>query len=362
VTFIDEMLSHEQLPPSRNAHSAGKRVVIGAGLMAVIAMVFGIYSLLGGTVESNDYVGSGEGSVRVVVSRGDSITQIGRTLQSADVIKSVESFTSAAANNAQSASIGPGQYTLRMQMSGENALLRMLDPESRSESRLVLPEGLRLGETITVAATATDLPSQDFDQVLENPDLLVLPSWAESRPEGFMFPATYDLAGDENAESILNTLVKRFNESANVIDLEGRAAQAGINPYEVLIIASLLEGEVVPKDFAKVSAVVYNRLEAEMALQFDSTVSYALGLDVLELSADQLENDSPYNTYVNTGLPPTPINSPGEAALEAALAPAKGKWLYFVTVNPDTGETKFAKTYDRFLKLKAQYRAYLDSR
>ena len=99
-----------------------------------------------------------------------------------------------------------------------------------------------------------------------------------------------------------------------------------------------------------------------MALQFDSTVSYALGLDELELSADQLENDSPYNTYVNTGLPPTPINSPGEAALEAALAPAKGKWLYFVTINPDTGETKFAKTYDRFLKLKAQYRAYLDSR
>ena len=362
MTFIDEMLSDEQLPPSRNANSVGKRVVIGAGLMAVIAMVFGIYSLFGGTVESIDYVGSGEGTVTVLVSRGDSITQIGRTLQAADVVKSVESFTSAAANNAQSASIGPGQYALRMQMSGESALLRMLDPESRSESRLVLPEGLRLGETITVASTATGLPSEDFDQVLENPDLLVLPSWAESRPEGFMFPATYDLAGDENAESILNTLVKRFNESASVIDLEGRAAQAGLNPYEVLIIASLLEGEVVPKDFSKVAAVVYNRLEAEMALQFDSTVSYALGLDVLELSADQLENDSPYNTYVNTGLPPTPINSPGEAALEAALAPAKGKWLYFVTVNPDTGETKFAKTYDRFLKLKAQYRAYLDSR
>ena len=361
MTFIDEMLSDDQLPPSRNANSVSKRIVIGAGLVAVIAIVYGIYSLFGGAAESNDYVGSGGGSVNVVVSRGDSLTQIGRTLQSADVVKSVESFTSAAANNAQSASIGPGQYAMRMQMSGESALLLMLDSESRSESRLVLPEGLRLAETVSLASTATGLPSADFDQVLDNPDLLALPSWAESQPEGFMFPATYDLAGDENAESILNTLIKRFNESASVIDLERRAAQSGRNPYEVLIVASLLEGEVVPEDFAKVAAVVYNRLAAEMALQLDSTVSYALGLDVLELSEDQLETESPYNTYVNTGLPPTPINSPGEAALEAALAPAKGKWLYFVTVNPDTGETKFAKGYDRFLKLKAEYRAYLDS-
>ena len=251
MTFIDEMLSDDQLPPSRNANSVSKRIVIGAGLVAVIAIVYGIYSLFGGAGESNDYVGSGGGSVNVVVSRGDSLTQIGTTLQSADVVKSVESFTSAAANNAQSASIGPGQYAMRMQMSGESALLLMLDSESRSESRLVLPEGLRLAETVSLASTATGLPSADFDQVLDNPDLLALPSWAESRPEGFMFPATYDLAGDENAESILNTLIKRFNESASVIDLERRAAQTGRNPYEVLIVASLLEGEVVPEDFAK---------------------------------------------------------------------------------------------------------------
>jgi len=362
VTFIDEMLSDDPLPPSRNANSVSKRIVVGAGLIAVLAIVYGIYSLLGGTGESTDYVGSGEGSVSVVVSRGDSLTQIGTALELAGVVKSVESFTSAAANNEQSASIGPGQYAMRMQMSGESALLLMLDSESRSESRLVLPEGLRLDETVSLASAATGLPSADFDQVLENPDLLALPSWAESRPEGFMFPATYDLVGDENAESILNSLVKRFNESASIVDLEGRAAQAGRNTYEVLIVASLLEGEVVPEDFAKVAAVVYNRLESETALQFDSTVSYALGLNELELSAEQLETDSPYNTYINTALPPTPINSPGEAALEAALAPAKGKWLYFVTVNPDTGETKFAKGYNRFLKLKAEYRAYLDSR
>lgn len=337
-------------------------MVVGAGLIAVFAIIYGIYSLLGGGSESSDYIGSGSGSVSVTVSRGDSLTKIGNTLQADGVVKSVESFTTAAANNEQSSSIGPGVYTMQLQMSGESALALMLDPASRAASRLVLPEGLRMDETVDLATSATGLPTTDFEQVLANPDALALPGWAESRPEGFMFPATYDLVGDENAETILGALVKRFNQSATSIDLEARAAQTDRSPYEILTVASLLEGEVIPEDFAKVSAVVYNRLKAKMPLQFDSTVSYALGLDELELSADQLDTESPYNTYKVTGLPPTPINSPGESALEAALSPAKGKWLYFVTVNPDTGETKFARTYEKFLKLKVEYRAFLDAR
>jgi UPF0755 protein len=359
---MNEVLSGDQLPPSRNANSWSKRMVVGAGLIAVFAIIYGIYSLLGGGSESSDYIGSGSGSVSVTVSRGDSLTKIGNTLQADGVVKSVESFTTAAANNEQSSSIGPGVYTMQLQMSGESALALMLDPASRAASRLVLPEGLRMDETVDLATSATGLPTTDFEQVLANPDALALPGWAERRPEGFMFPATYDLVGDENAETILGALVKRFNQSAISIDLEARAAQTDRSPYEILTVASLLEGEVIPEDFAKVSAVVYNRLKAKMPLQFDSTVSYALGLDELELSADQLDTESPYNTYKVTGLPPTPINSPGESALEAALSPAKGKWLYFVTVNPDTGETKFARTYEKFLKLKAEYRAFLDAR
>jgi UPF0755 protein len=359
---MNEVLSGDQLPPSRNANSWSKRMVVGAGLIAVFAIIYGIYSLLGGGSESSDYIGSGSGSVSVTVSRGDSLTKIGNTLQADGVVKSVESFTTAAANNEQSSSIGPGVYTMQLQMSGESALALMLDPASRAASRLVLPEGLRMDETVDLATSATGLPTTDFEQVLANPDALALPGWAESRPEGFMFPATYDLVGDENAETILGALVKRFNQSATSIDLEARAAQTDRSPYEILTVASLLEGEVIPEDFAKVAAVVYNRLKAKMPLQFDSTVSYALGLDELELSAEQLDTESPYNTYKVTGLPPTPINSPGESALEAALSPAKGKWLYFVTVNPDTGETKFARTYEKFLKLKAEYRAFLDAR
>jgi UPF0755 protein len=199
----------------------------------------------------------------------------------------------------------------------------------------------------------------EFVQVLDNPGVLPLPPWAEQRPEGFMFPATYDLVGDETAEQVLSILVERFDQSATTLDLVARAEEIGRTPYEVLTVASLVQAEVLPEDMRKAAAVIYNRLDEGMPLQFDSTVSYALGITELQLSAEQLATDSPYNTYENEGLPPTPINSPGEAALEAALDPAKAKWLYFVTVNPDTKETKFARDYDQFLELKGQLQDYL---
>lgn len=174
-----------------------------------------------------------------------------------------------------------------------------------------------------------------------------------------MFPATYELTGAETAEGLLAALVKRFGVSSVNLDLETRADAAGRSPYDVLIVASLVEAEVAPEDFSKAAAVVYNRLELDMPLQFDSTVSYALGINELQLTAEQIETDSLYNTYANKGLPPTPINSPGDAAIEAALNPAKGEWLYFVAVGPNSTETKFAKTYERFLKLKQQFRENL---
>jgi UPF0755 protein len=334
----------------------------------VVALLAGIIAIGGGAYfawnlnnEPNDYSGSGAGEVSVTVARGDSLSRIGNTLVSAGDIRSTEPFLSAAALDDRSSTIGPGRYTMREQMSASAALTLMLDPMSRSSSRLVLPEGLRLTQTIELAAKATGIPVDQFEEVIDNPENLSLPSWSESRPPGFMFPATYDIVGDESPETLINAFVKRFNQSASNIDLEARASAMGISPYEIVIIASLLQAELLPDDFAKGAAVVYNRLKVNMPLQFDSTVSYALGIQELQLNAEQLATESPFNTYENRGLPPSPINSPGEAALEAALSPAKGKWLYFVAVNPDTRQTKFARTYSRFLELKKEYRAFLDS-
>lgn len=358
--FFDD---EDSLPPSRNATSWARRITGIAVLLAVAALAWGTWSFVsgigGGSAVASDYSGEGSGEVQVIVARGASLTAIGQALADAGVVSSASAFVEAAKANDAASTIGPGLYTLREQMSGASAIALMLDPASRADSRLVLPEGLRLNQTIRAASQASGIPIAEFEQVLENPGVLPLPAWAEQRPEGFMFPATYDLAGDETAEQILSTLVQRFDRSAASLDLVARAEEIGRTPYEVLIVASLVQAEVLPEDMRKAAAVVYNRLDQDMPLQFDSTISYALDINELQLSAEQLATDSPYNTYQVKGLPPTPINSPGDAALEAALDPASAKWLYFVTINPDTKETKFARDYDRFLKLKAQLRKYL---
>ena len=359
MSQLEPFMTSGDLPPSRHSRSWGKRIVAIVLVLLLIPMVIGGYTLLQGDGESTDFTGGGTGEVTVVIRTGDTITVMGETLTDAGVIKSVDAFVNAASLNEQAATIGAGRYTLRRNMSADAAIELMLDPQSRNSSRLVLPEGLRLEETVDIAAKATDLPKSDFQQVLQDPSVLGLPVWAKDRPEGFMFPATYELTGEETAESVLKALVKRFNQASADVGIEERSGELGLKPYEVLIVASLLQAEVSPNDFAKVARVIYNRLDQGMPLQLDSTVSYALGIKAYQLTDEELQTSSPFNTYVRRGLPPRPINSPGEAALEAALSPAKGQWLYFVAVDPRTQETRFAKTYERFLELKAEFRRNL---
>jgi UPF0755 protein len=345
VSQLEPFMSTGGLPPSRNRSTWGRRI---AGLIAVgvaLAMIGISVLLLRGPDETTDYAGAGTGEVTVVVSGGDTLTEIGAKLEEAGVVLSAESFVNAASVDDRAGSIGPGRYTMRQQMNSIDALDLMLDPASRADSRLVLPEGLRLEQTVSIAAEATSLPKANFQKALQEPEELGLPAFAKDRPEGFMFPATYDLTGEETAKGLLRQLVKRFDQASSDVGLEERASGVGLTPYQVLIVASLLQAEVAPGDFAKAARVVYNRLDKDMPLQFDSTVSYALGLTD--------------NTYVVRGLPPRPINSPGEAAMEAALNPAKGKWLYFVSVDPRTSETKFTRSYDKFLEYKREFQANL---
>ena len=359
MSQLAPMMTSGPLPPSPNRSSWGKRI---AGLVVVgiaLAMIGTAVLLVRGPEETTDYAGGGTGEVTVVISSGDTLTEIGRKLEDAGVVLAASSFINAATVDERASSIGPGRYTMRRQMSSTEAIELMLDPASRADSRLVLPEGLRVEQTVAIAADATSLPKSDFQEVLRTPKQLDLPAFAKDRPEGFLFPATYDLTGEETAKSVLRTLVKRFKEASADVELEARAGDVGLTPYEALIVASLVQAEVAPGDFAKAARVIYNRLEQNMPLQLDSTVSYALGITDIQLNEDQLATSSPYNTYVRRGLPPRPINSPGEAAMEAALNPAKGKWLYFVSVDPRTNETKFAKTYDRFLELKREFQANL---
>lgn len=362
MNSLDDLLSDQPLPPSRHRSGLGRLIALIVVVGIVLAMAWGTKSVLSSVAGGDDYPGPGSGAVTVVIRKGDSLTAMGSALAEAGVVKSADAFVSAASASEEASSIGPGSYSLLKRMSGQGALALMLDPASRAASRLVLPEGLRLTQTLEAAASASTIPLSEFDAVLQDPAQLNLPAWAKNRPEGFMFPATYDLTGDETAKSMLRSFVRRFNQASSDTDLVVRSAALGRTPYEVLTIASLLQGEGTPNDFAKIARVIYNRLDQGMPLQLDSTVAYGLGVTRLTLTQQQLDSSTPYNTYVIKGLPPTPINSPGDAAIEAALNPARGEWLYFVSVDPDSKITKFAKSYQKFLKLKAEYQAYLDAK
>lgn len=294
-----------------------------------------------------DYDGQGTGAVMVEIQRGDSLSTIGTTLAKADVVASAEAFTDAASNNPDALSIQAGFYQLKLKMSAKSALDLLLSGKARAETQLTIPEGLTVSETVDLIAKDTDIKPAELQKVLRQPKSLGLPAYANGKVEGYLFPATYPIPPDASAHDVLKMMVDEFNQVAAKIHLESEAQRAGLKPQDVVTVASLVEAEASrPQDQGKVARVIYNRVKAGDLLQLDSTVHYAIdGTTNGVFTSDQERAvNSPYNTYRYPGLPPGPIDSPGQAALEAALHPTPGNWTYFVTVNLKTGETLFATT------------------
>jgi UPF0755 protein len=206
--------------------------------------------------------------------------------------------------------------------------------------------------------------------VLAKPAKLGLPPYAHGNAEGYLFPATYEIKPGMKPVAILRTMVARWQEAADAAELETKAAELGHTPAELMIIASLIEAEGRGDDMPKIARVIYNRLDGpgdkggtNGTLGIDASIAYGLGLSPgsTELTPDQLAEDTPYNTRINAGLPPTPIEAPGDDAIAAAANPADGDWYYYVTVDLSTGETKFYEDYDGFLEGRDEYKAYCET-
>jgi UPF0755 protein len=330
---------------------------------AVVALIVGGGFLLLSTVRGwfgapADYKGAGFGNVLVQVNPGDSLTAIGQTLAGKEVVRSVGAFTDAAND---STAIGPGYYRMHKHMQASLAVRLLLNPSSLVQSRVTIPEGRRMlgpNGILAAIAAATDITMGDLTTASQAPATLGVPGWGAGHSlEGFLFPATYDFPPGTTATEALTAMVTRFNQAATDVGLVGGARKLGKSPYEVLTLASMVEREGrVTADFPKIAEVFYNRLHRGMTLGSDATLFYVLPPDHgPSLSPTELHTDSPYNTRLHTGLPPTPIASPGETALRAALHPAKGPYLYFVTINK-AGDAAFATTLDEFNTLVAQSR------
>jgi UPF0755 protein len=317
-------------------------VVLGLGAFVVIQ---GRAWLEDRLAPPPDYEGAGRGSVLVEVKSGDTSTDIAETLVREDVVASEEAFVDAAQQEPRSTLIQVGFYDMAKKMSAESALQRMLDPDSIVTNAVTVPEGLTVEQTLEQAAEESDFRLGELRRAAAGTDRLGLPSYARGDLEGYLFPATYELPPNADARDLLRMMVDRFEESAQQLGLQ-RGGPQGLSPHEVVTVASIVQREARrAADFPKVARVVYNRLQQGMPLQMDSTVHYAVGKEgEVATSDDDRASRSPYNTYRYAGLPPGPIAAPGDTALRAALNPADGDWIYFVTVNIDTGETKFAES------------------
>lgn len=329
--------------------AAGIGVVIWQGTDAVRGLFAG----------PEDFRGDGRGAVTIEVSEGDSAGDIAVTLERAGVVASAEAFTEVAAADSRSLGIQPGFYELNEQMSAQSALDVLVSDAARIEKQVTVAEGLTVGETVARLAGQTRIAADSYTAAAREPARLGLPGYARGDLEGYLFPATYPLPPRVSAIQVLSLMVDRFRQAAAAVDLGAGAARLDVAPGDVVTVASLVQAEARrPQDFAKVAAVVYNRLDKNIALRLDSTVQYATGGTGVFTSDAERNDPSPYNTYRHPGLPPGPIGAPGQRALRAALAPAAGDWKYFVTVDLRTGRTLFATRYDQHLRNVRELRGY----
>ena len=302
-----------------------------------------------------DYSGSGSGSAEVRVPDSATLAQIGNILKKDGVVESVDAFTKAAAANPKATGIQGGIYMLHKRMSAADAVTMMLDPAA--QSALIVPEGWRASQVYAALDSRLGLKSGTVAKDVHGAEL-GLPSYDKGGdPEGFLYPSRYSAAKGGDPVAILRQMVRRAQAEYTQDDLAAKAAKVGKTPYQIIVIASLIQAEAQqPADFGKVSRVIYNRLGQNMALGFDSTINYAKGRSTLHTTTADTRYASPYNTYLHKGLPPGPIDNPGHQAIEAALHPTAGDWLYFVTVKP--GDTRFTASAAQHERNVAAFNAY----
>jgi len=308
-----------------------------------------------------DYTGPGTSTVLVHISPGETATEVGTQLQAQGVVASERAFANAAKASGKGSSLEPGTYTLHRHMAAALAFALLLKSSSRVHTTVLITEGERLSEIIaSLGKTTGNL--KGYQEAIKNVSALGLPTYAKGKPEGYLFPATYTIPSGTTPLQELQAMVVRFNQEARSVNLPAVAAKDHISERDAIIVASLVQAEGRrPQDLPKIARVIYNRLNQHMKLQLDTTVLYARHSRAADVTVAQTQNTrSLYNTYLHAGLPPGPIDNPGDIAIKAALhpAPPSDNWLYFLTVNPKTGLTKFTNSFTVFQQYEQELANY----
>lgn len=297
-----------------------------------------------------DWPGPGSGFVEFTIEPGQGSVEVGNNLVKAQVVKSQSTFSNIVAANNKI--LYPGIYALKKHMNSMD-VVEILSDQSKAGGFLDVKAGERATEVIRKAAQISGIDIAQFNAIQKTDGAGILPPEACGSFEGWLEPGVYNVKSMKSANKILAKMVDK-----RVKKLDSLGVPKGDLRQKVLKIASIAEAEVNNREYyGKVSRVILNRLAKDMPLGMDTTVAYGIGIKAINLTQSQLDDASnPYNTRIHKGLPPTPISIPGDNAILAALNPANGQWIYFVTTNLKTGETKFADNYDDFLKIRDEYK------
>ncbi|WP_346960165.1 endolytic transglycosylase MltG [uncultured Arthrobacter sp.] len=327
----------------------------------VVAIVVGaqvIKPLLGGD-KMADYPGPGTGSVTITVPPGAGPRSVAADMEAQKVIANADSFVKQFA--ASGGSLSPGTFTLRKEMNNADAVAVLLNKDQDKVMYFALSAGLRIGESLQAISEGTGIPVADLKKLSDSPKQFGVPAKAKNL-EGFLFPGEYRFPLGTSGKDILAKLV-----STTLEELKAQGVTDPGKQYDALTVASIVQAEGGQAEYGDVAGAIYNRLkpnntETNGLIQSDATVTYGLGIRSFQIDEDQkADKSNRYNTYANPGLPAGPIGSPGKRAIDAAAKPKKNDYLYWVTINLDTKETKFSKTLAEHNGYVAKYNAWCEA-
>ncbi len=348
-----------------------KRLVIGVFLFLIVLIGFlGYFTYTQITVMNRPWGQSPEDDFIITIEEGKSAKDIANQLVEEGVVDNPNMFVVMADLRGFADKLKAGEYMIR----GASTPAEIMDLFAigwNYRHSIVIPEGWTQGQIAARYDTTGICSKEDFFAECHTrsdvfPFVIVqAPDGGNAALEGVLFPDTYKFIKNTPAERIVNRMVSRFNtvwEEIMTVALENpdedywwRPGEQATkkNMHDVVVLASIIEREVAKEeDRPKVASVFVNRLQKNMPLQTDASLYYYTGKSSQELTKEDLQEDHPYNTYVNTGLPPSAIGNPGRSALRAAMFPADTDYLYFLSL-PD-GTTLFANTHDEHVKNKQE--------
>ena len=331
---------------------------------AVIILIFIVAVICAvGIFKGNKVADNGGKDVIITVPSGSTTSDIADILEENGVISNSFMFRIKSRIDGYDGKFKQGTYSINTGSSSEEIMELLSNGGNITEkNKITIPEGYTVAEIGQYLEEKGIVTAEDFINTSNTAEfdyefVKNIPSDREYRLEGYLFPDTYYISDNATSEDIINKMLSRFNDFYTDENIK-KAESLGLTFDEALTVASLVEEEiVVPEERPIAAGVIYNRLEINMPLQIDSTVLYAMGTKKERVTYDDLETDSPYNTYKNNGLPKGPIANPGQAAIEAALNPDDNDYIYYVLKDRTSGEHYYTNNYDDFLSAKEAYKA-----